>query len=110
MICKTELLKNRNNAKPRRWLEEFFEIRGAKIKASEYVKKANIIFLSGGNTYIENEFFNQIHLKKLSQDFDAIIIDQSARSINMAKSVYNSPEEGNLFESIYFEELEVRQH
>lgn len=76
-----------------------------KNNASEYVKKANVIFLSGGDTYIENEFFDQIHLKELLQDFDGIIIGQSAGSINMAESVYNSPEEGDLSEPIYFEGL-----
>lgn len=76
-----------------------------KNNASEYIRKSNVIFLSGGDTYIENEFFNQIHLKELLQDFDGIIIGQSAGSINMATSVYNSPEEGDLSEPIYFEGL-----
>ena len=39
------------------------------------------------------------------QDFDGIIIGQSAGSINLAESVYNSPEEGNESEPIYFEGL-----
>ncbi len=76
-----------------------------KNNASEYVKKSNVIFLSGGDTYIENEFFNQIHLKELLQDFDGIIIGQSAGSINMAESAYNSPEEGDSSEPIYFDGL-----
>ena len=73
--------------------------------AYEYIKKANVIFLSGGNTYIQNKFFSQIHLRELLQNFDGIIIGQSAGSINMAKSVYNSPEKGFLSEPIYFEGL-----
>lgn len=40
------------------------------------------------------------------QDFDGIIIGQSAGSINMAASIYNSPEEGDLSEPIYFEVLD----
>lgn len=76
-----------------------------KNNASEYVKKSNVIFLSGGDTYKENEFFNQIHLKELLQDFDGIIIGQSAGSINMAISAYNSPEDGDLSEPIYFDGL-----
>ncbi len=62
-----------------------------KDNAYEYVKRSNVIFLSGGDTYIENEFFKQIHLKELLHDFDGIIIGQSACSINMAELVYNSP-------------------
>lgn len=76
-----------------------------KNNASEYVKKSNVIFLSGGDTYVENEFFKQIRLKELLRDFDGIVIGQSAGSINMAESVYNSPEEGDLSEPIYFEGL-----
>ncbi len=76
-----------------------------KNDTNEYVKRANVIFLSGGDTYIENEFFKQIHLKELLQDFDGIIIGQSAGSINMAEFVYNSPEYGEESEPIYFEGL-----
>ena len=87
------------------FLEYFILDNRTRSKASEYVKLANVIFLSGGDTYIENDFFNQINLKELLQDFEGIIIGQSAGSINMAKSVYNSPEEGDLSEAIYFEGL-----
>ncbi len=76
-----------------------------KNNANEYVKRANVIFLSGGDTYIENKFFKQINLKELLQDFDGIIIGQSAGSINMAKFAYNSPEEGEDSEPIYLEGL-----
>lgn len=74
-------------------------------KASEFVKRASVIFLSGGDTYIENVFFKQIRLKELLQDFDGVIIGQSAGSINMATDVYNSPEEGNHSEPIFLEGL-----
>jgi len=76
-----------------------------KDNAKEYIKKANVIFLSGGDTYIENEFFKQVHLKELLKNFDGIIIGQSAGSINMAKFVYNSPEKKEESEPIYFEGL-----
>lgn len=76
-----------------------------KDNTNEYVKRASVIFLSGGDTYIENDFFKQIHLKELLQSFDGIIIGQSAGSINMAEFAYNSPEEGEESEPIYFEGL-----
>ena len=76
-----------------------------KDNAKEYIKKANVIFLSGGDTYIENDFFKQVHLKELLKNFDGIIIGQSAGSINMAEFVYNSPEEKEESEPIYFEGL-----
>lgn len=76
-----------------------------KDKAQEYISKANVIFLSGGDTFIENNFFKEIKLKELLYNYDGIIIGQSAGSINMAADVYNSPEEGNNSEPIYFKGL-----
>ena len=74
-------------------------------KVREYISKANVIFLSGGDTFIENNFFKEIKLKELLYNYDGIIIGQSAGSINMADDVYNSPEEGDNSEPIYFEGL-----
>ncbi len=71
----------------------------------EYIKKSDVIFLSGGDTYIQNEFFKEIDLKNLLQNYNGIIIGQSAGSVNMAESVYNSPENGVLSKPIYFEGL-----
>lgn len=76
-----------------------------KDKVEKYVKKANVIFLSGGNTYIQNKFFNQIHLKEFLKNYNGVIIGQSAGSINMARFVYNSPEEMENSDSIYLEGL-----
>ena len=76
-----------------------------KEQALEYVQKANVIFLCGGDTYMQNEFFKQLHLKDLLKNYKGIIIGQSAGSLNMAEAVYNSPENGNSSEPIYFEGL-----
>lgn len=86
-----------------------------KNKAKELVNKADFIFLSGGDTYIQNCFFNEINLKELLKNFDGIVIGQSAGSINMATNVFNSPEEKEESEPIYFEglgltELNIEPH
>lgn len=75
--------------------------------AREYVSKANLIFLSGGDAYVENEFFVNIQLKEILNNYNGIIVGQSAGSINLAKNVYNSPEEGISTDerTIYFEGL-----
>lgn len=73
--------------------------------AKDFVREADVIFLSGGDTYIENEFFKEIHLATLLEDYSGVIIGQSAGSINMAGHVYNSPEEGDHSEPIYFDGL-----
>lgn len=74
-------------------------------KAEEYVNKADFIFLSGGDTFLQSKFFKEIKLKELLKCFDGIIVGQSAGSINMAKNVFNSPEQGENSELIYFEGL-----
>ena len=74
-------------------------------RAKEFIEKASFIFLSGGDTYLQNEFFKEIHLKELLNNYDGIIVGQSAGSINMANDVFNSPEKGEDSEPIYFEGL-----
>lgn len=74
-------------------------------KAKEFVDKADFIFLSGGDTFLQNEFFKEIKLKDLLEDYNGIIVGQSAGSINMAKNVFNSPEQSEKSEPIYFEGL-----
>lgn len=74
-------------------------------KAQEYINKADFIFLSGGDTFLQSEFFKEFKLKELLKGFNGIIVGQSAGSINMAKNVFNSPEQGENSEPICFEGL-----
>ena len=74
-------------------------------KAKEYIKKADLIFLSGGDTYIENEFFNSFNLSELLKDYNGLVIGQSAGALNMTKYVFNSPENMDDSEPIYFKGL-----
>lgn len=64
-----------------------------KTKISEVLKDSSLIFLCGGNTYIQNQFFNEINLKKYIKELDATIVGISAGAINCAEEVFNSPEE-----------------
>ena len=76
-----------------------------KNNAEEFIKEADLIFLSGGDTYNQNMFFKELNLKSLLKDYDGIIIGQSAGALNMATNVFNSPEEMEDSEPIYFEGL-----
>lgn len=69
--------------------------------AQEYIDKANMIFLSGGDTYIQNEFFKRINLREKLEKFNGLIIGQSAGAINMADDVFNSPEEMENSEPVF---------
>ena len=74
-------------------------------KTKEYIDKANMIFLSGGDTYIQNEFFKRINLREKLEKFNGLIIGQSAGAINMANDVFNSPEEMEKSEPVFFQGL-----
>lgn len=62
-------------------------------KASEYIAGADIVFLCGGRTSYQMKFFDEINLKELLENYNGIVIGQSAGAINMADVVYNSPED-----------------
>ena len=73
--------------------------------ADEYIDRANMIFLSGGDTYIQNIFFKRINLREKLEKFNGVIIGQSAGAINMADDVFNSPEEKEKSEPVFFRGL-----
>lgn len=78
-----------------------------KFEAQKLVKNADFIFLSGGDTFFQHQFFEEIGLKDLLKDYDGILMGQSAGALNMATSVFNSPEDMEDSEPIYFDGLGV---
>lgn len=68
----------------------------------EYISEASLIFLSGGDTYIQNEFFKKINLSEKIKSFNGLVIGQSAGAINMAFDAFNSPEEMEESEPLFF--------
>lgn len=86
--------------------DEHYILDGTKIdKAEEYIENANLIFLCGGNTYNQNQFLKKLNLKKLLSNYNGIVMGQSAGAINMAKNCFNSPEELERIEPMFFEGL-----
>lgn len=77
----------------------------SKNHVKEYVDMADFIFLSGGNTFLQNKFFNEINLKELLKDYSGVIMGQSAGSINLATDVFNSPENMENSDPIYLKGL-----
>lgn len=78
-----------------------------KESAEELISMADFVFLSGGDTYLQNKFFTEIKLKDILKSYDGILMGQSAGSINMAESVFNSPEDMEESEPVFFEGLGV---
>ena len=64
-----------------------------KKNAESILKNADIIILSGGKISCQNEFFNEIKLKKILRDYKGVVIGVSAGTMNLCKKVFNFPEE-----------------
>lgn len=60
--------------------------------AKKLVKQADLIFLCGGHLPTQNKFFNEINLKDLIKNINALIVGGSAGSMNCAEVVYCPPE------------------
>ena len=65
---------------------------GTKARAKELVENADLIFLCGGHLPTQNKFFNEIGLKELLNNTNALIVGGSAGSMNCADVVYCPPE------------------
>lgn len=86
--------------------EEYCILDGTKVnKAKEYIENADLVFLCGGNTYNQHLFFEKMNLKILLSTYSKIVMDQSAGAINMTQHCFNSPEELEESEPIFFEGL-----
>ena len=70
------------------------------------IKNASIVFLAGGNTIEQMDYFNKINLSEVLKKYTKIIIGQSAGALNLADEVYCSPEdESEIEEKRYFKGL-----
>lgn len=62
------------------------------------ILSADVVFLAGGNVPMQNNYFKEINLKFILEDFKGVLIGQSAGSMNCSKIVYTQPEEDEEFE------------
>ena len=68
----------------------------------DYIDISDMIFLSGGNTYSQKKLFDSICLKECLENFDGLVVGQSAGAINMASNVFNSPENLDESDPVFF--------
>ena len=61
--------------------------------AAELIMDSDFIILAGGHVPTQNEFFREIGLDILLQDYEGVIMGISAGSMNSAAVVYVQPEE-----------------
>ncbi len=57
------------------------------------VDSADIVFLTGGDTKTQMDFFERIGLRNILKDYKGVIIGQSAGSMNLANLVVCPPED-----------------
>ena len=67
------------------------------------IDNSDIVFLAGGHVPTQNKFFKRIGLKEILQDYNGVVIGQSAGSMNCAEVVYVQPEEPEDFADPNFE-------
>lgn len=63
-----------------------------KNDAKRLIESADFIFLCGGHLPRQNKFFNDINLKEIIKNTNALIVGGSAGSMNCANNVYCPPE------------------
>jgi len=61
--------------------------------AAELIGESDFIILAGGHVPTQNDFFREIGLDMLLEDFEGVIMGISAGSMNSAYEVYVQPEE-----------------
>ena len=85
---------------------DYLVLDGSKInEADKYIDGADLIFLCGGDTYNQHVFFEAMNLKSLLEKYQGVLVGQSAGALNMPLNVFNSPEEMEESEPVFFDGL-----
>lgn len=81
-----------------------------KEKAKDFIKKANIIYLMGGDTYLQNNSLDEYELKPLIKE-KSFIIGVSAGSLNQTKrAVYQDYNDIKDYEGLGFTNISIYPH
>ena len=59
----------------------------------EILLNSDVIFLSGGKTYYQIAFFEELNLKEILNDYEGVLIGMSAGAMNCSETVITPPEE-----------------
>lgn len=81
-----------------------------KEEAKDFIKKANIIYLMGGDTYLQNNSLDEYELKPLIKE-KSFIIGVSAGSLNQTKrAVYQDYDDIKDYEGLGFTNISIYPH
>lgn len=67
------------------------------------ILSADLVFLAGGNVPTQNKYFKEIGLKSILENYNGVLIGQSAGSMNCSKIVYTQPEDDEEFDDPTYE-------
>ncbi len=90
--------------------EVLIDSRISKEYAKEIIKNSDIIFLMGGNPYLQMKSINEYGLKNIIKNKDGIIIGVSAGSINMATHVCYKDEKILEYDGIGLADINIYPH
>ena len=85
-------------------------------QTAQLTERADLVYLTGGHTYEQKQFFDKIKLKEAMVQYSGVVVGVSAGAINLAKDVFNSPEKFAYYaEPIHYEglglvDINVRAH
>ena len=86
----------------------------SEVQAKQIISTANVIWLSGGNTYTQFQHINSYDLADTIRDFDGVVIGMSAGAINMAKTAIcattNERDEYRIYEALGLTDFTVVPH
>ena len=86
--------------------DQYFVLDGTNYdKALEVIDGSDLVFLCGGDTYNQSVLFTKMNLKEILSNYSGVVMGQSAGALNMAEDVFNSPEEKEESEPIFYKGL-----
>lgn len=63
-----------------------------KENIKEAILSSDMVFLCGGHVPTQNQYFKEIRLKEILNNYKGVVVGQSAGSMNCSKMVYAQPE------------------
>ncbi len=80
----------------------------------DLIAKADLIYLMGGQTLVQRDFFDKIKLRAMLKNFNGVIIGESAGAINMADNAYESrddiAEESHWYKGLGLTKYNIEPH
>ena len=81
--------------------------RVSKEHAKSLIENASVVFLSGGDTFSQNNFLIEYDLKGAIKNCNGVIMGLSAGAMNMAEKVLSSP---SVYDGVGMDDITISPH